>query len=689
MEKSILAVLSGFSVRRFVALLCVAVWTFSACGETSAKWFRLILKQKLAWSSSSKGSIKLGQWALFDADGNQLGIGLEATDPTTVPSQMAPGTCLVSTPYTATAANVARLFDGKPAGDWLTISGLPTQSKEPYCLISVTNSATWSAVVVRLPESSKPVSSHLLYTGAQNWSGSEATVVRWTVEASFDGETWFVVHDQSASDAKYPSKISSPYNGGVPYVLSVQKLHVVSVDSAETNAFEAAYANDVLVEKTGAGTVTTTSGFDRAFLHVADGTLAVSPEGSATAVLAGVTTVSNGATLAMSGAVEASKLVNDGTVSLSSGATLLASASDGVTNYLYGGGISGAGGIEVSGGGVVEMTGANAYAGDTLVSSGTLRLGRGATTPAKWFRIIFKSKYAVNSNPDKLSLNEFAMYDDVANQVNIGLKAVASAVPARLMGAGTCKVDLGSDTFTSSGVANLFDGVTGTDSGSPRFAVYNLPTSGGLPAMSANKPDTWVMVTLRLADDAAPPACYNIYLGYANWSGTEMAPNGWTVQASCNGEDWFNVDNRSNLPYSSAGDHNSWYNGGVPFAFSAPAFDAANAIPAASILEVASGAAVESVGGAASVSRLRIDCAAGAGMLSGVSFASGGALYLTNASGYEYGATLPLAVLDAADVANLTTWKVYREGAEISGAKFKIKDGQPTVDCTGFLLLIK
>ena len=76
-------------------------------------------------------------------------------------------------------------------------------------------------------------------------------------------------------------------------------------------------------------------------------------------------------------------------------------------------------------------------------------------------------------------------------------------------------------------------------------------------------------------------------------------------------------------------------------------------------------------------------------MLSGVSFASGGALYLTNASGYEYGATLPLAVLDAADVANLTTWKVYREGAEISGAKFKIKDGQPTVDCTGFLLLIK
>jgi len=687
MEKSILVALSGFSVRRFAVLLCVAAWAFSACGETSAKWIRFTIMAKYSWSNSSKDKLSVSELCLLDANGVQQGVGLRAIDPSTSPAEMPEGTCLVTTPYTVTSADVARLFDGALTGSSFQVTDLPTQSKEPYCLMSVSDSSTWTYVYARLPDSASPVASYLLYVGQYNYSGSEQSIARWKLDASFDGETWFTVHDQSSKDATRPTAVKMPYNGGTPYQFATQgALHLVTVDSAETNAFDAAYANDVLVEKTGAGTVTTTSGFDRAFLHVAEGTLAVSPEGSATAALAGVTSVSNGATLAMSGDVAMPRLVNgDGAVSLSSGATLLASASAGVTNYLYGGGISGAGGVEVSGGGVVEMDGANAYSGDTLVRSGTLRLGRVATTPAKWFRIIFKTKFKSNSNPGSLNVGEFAIYDAETNQVNAGLSVIDSPVPAWQMGPGTCEVEFGGN-FSSARLASLVNGVAETDA-SLQFTVSGLPTSGGYPAMSAGDSSTWVTVTLRLADNAAAACMYNLYVGHYNWSGTERSPNGWTVQASCDGRIWFDVDDRRNV--SSPGGNKRWYNSGVPFAFSAPAFDAANAIPAASILEVASGAAVESVGGAASVSRLRIDCTDGAGTLSGVSFASGGALYLVNAGGYEYGASLPLTVSGAADVANLATWTVYREGAEISGAKFKIKDGLPTVDCSGFLLIYK
>ena len=82
-----------------VALL-FALMAANAHGATSAKWFRFIAKQKYAWSNSSTSTFRLSECALLDADGVQQGVGLVAVDPATDPADMAPGTCLVSTPYT-------------------------------------------------------------------------------------------------------------------------------------------------------------------------------------------------------------------------------------------------------------------------------------------------------------------------------------------------------------------------------------------------------------------------------------------------------------------------------------------------------------------------------------------------------------------------------------------------------------
>ena len=669
------------------ALLCFSL-AGAARGETAAKWIRLVLKQKYAWSTSSKDSLRVSECALYDADGVQQGVGLAAVDPSTDPVDMPPGTCLVSTPYTTTSANVKYIFDGTPTGDkQLSVTGLPTQSVQPYCLISVTNSATWTTVVAHLPDSANPIASYLLYVGHQNWQGSQHSIARWTLEASYDGVTWFTVHDQSKSDAVRPTANNQPYNGGVPYVLTdPPAMPVLQVDSDVTNAFNLVATDDVVVEKVGAGQVVSTNGTGAAALKVAEGTFSVAIGEGRSAAMTGVATVAEGATLELSGDVSMSRIVNsNGTISIAADTSLTASPPAGDTGFMYGGGISGAGGLVMSGAGVLEMDGSNTYTGDTVVQSGVLRFGRGNVTPARWFRIIFKSKFDAPSSPGTLSVQEFALFDAEGVQQNAGLSVVDPSVASRQMAPGTCKVE---SNYTATKLNVLFDGVTGTDNSTPDFSVTGLPVGARYCAMSVNDPSTWVTVTLHLADSANAVTSYNLYIGHYNWEGTERSPNRWTIEASCNGEDWFVVDNQLS-GVTNPGGHNRWYNGGVPFALSAPATSAAGALPSASVLEVGGGGVVTATNATVEVANLRIDCTAAAGTLDGLAFAPSGTLHLKNASGYQMGSALPLLLSNMSGTGNLRAWSVRCDGAAVDGVRFKVVDGVPIVESTGFRMLIR
>ena len=677
----------------FAVALLFALMAANAHGATSAKWFRFIAKQKYAWSNSSTSTFRLSECALLDADGVQQGVGLVAVDPATDPADMAPGTCLVSTPYTTTAANVKYLFDGTLTGDKeLSVSGLPTQSKEPYCLISVTNSATWTTIVARLPDSANPITSYLVYVGHQNWSGHERSLARWTLEASYDGVSWFVVHDQSKSDATKPTGPNQPYNGGVPYgFVPVSVLSALQVDSGVTSAFDLAVSDDVIVGKIGDGQVTSAGGTGSAALYVEDGTFAVAPGDGGSVAMTGVATVASGATLALDGDVSLSRLVNsNGIVAIAGDTSLEASVAAGETGFLYGGGLTGPGGLTVSGGGVLEMDGANSYTGDTVVEAGTLRFGHAAITPARWFRMVFKGKFDVPSSPGTLSVNELALYDADGVQQNVGLTVVDSSVDSRRMGPGTCKIGWDANAgFAAAGLAALFDGLSGTENSAPQLNVTGLPIgSNGRSAMSVNDPSSWVTVTMRLADEANAIASYNLYVGYYNWEGTERSPRDWTLEASCNGVDWFTVSDRIGGPKPAG--HNAWYNGGVPFALSAPATSADGALPSASVLEVRDGGVVTATNNATvSISNLRVDCAASAGVIDGLSFAPSGTLYLKNASGYQFGSALPLALGNMSGIENLRSWSVRCDGAAVEGVRFKVVNGVAVVESKGFRVFIR
>ena len=667
-------------------LLCMAA-AFPASGATAAKWFRLTVMQKYSWSRSNAGSFRLVECALFDAAGVQQGVGLTAIDPATTPSQMPSGTCLVSTPYTVASANVKYLFDGVLTGsNELTVSGLPTADSEPYCRISVGDNTTWTAIIAHLPDSSNPISSYLLYVGHQNWEGSERSIARWMLEASYDGETWFTVHDQSKADATKPTGANKPYNGGEAYALSAPLvLPVLTVDSAGTDRVDGVYTGDVLIDKVGDGTVSTTIGVGAAALKVASGPFTVGPGVEGSPELAGVVTVAEGATLSVNGDAALDKIVNGGNVSVASSASLVASPAAGAIGYFYGGGISGGGGIDMVGQGDLEIDGANTYTGDTVVESGMLRFGRATASPARWFRIIFKKKYAVPGSANILSVNEFALYDAEGNQQNIGLAEVGSSVAARQMGPGTCKVE---SPYSTSGVESLFDGLCGTANSAPQFSATGLPVSEstGYCSMSEKEPSTWIAVTLRLAENAAPVVGYNLFVGYYNWQGLERSPSGWTVEASCNGEDWFVVDGKTSV--ASAGDHNRWYNGGVPFPLSVAA-DASASLPAASILDVASGAVAVSADGTTALSRLRVDCAAGSGTIDGFVFAVGGQLHLSNSGAYRFGTALPLTIRNATGIENLRTWTVFSDGVLTRNVRLMVMDGSAVVTGSGCRFIIR
>ena len=131
-------------------------------------------------------------------------------------------------------------------------------------------------MVARLPSSANPVVSYQLFVGYYNWSGTERSASRWTLDASYDGVNWFTVDDHSANDATRPASNNSPYNGGVAYAVGASEIQEVAVDSGDVQVLPGGfYGTDVRVLKTGNGTVAAVGRGGVAAIRVSEGTLAV------------------------------------------------------------------------------------------------------------------------------------------------------------------------------------------------------------------------------------------------------------------------------------------------------------------------------------------------------------------------------------------------------------------------------
>jgi autotransporter-associated beta strand protein len=657
--------------RLLVCCATVALGFLSADGsEIAAKWFRLVLKQCDTYKDKAS-QIRLSEWQLYDGDGAVQSSNLtpvEADPEAFDASKMAPGTCLRLTPYNGWSVNsTGYLFNGNVyAGGNFMISEIPLKSDKTNSM-SVDDPATWSYVYIRLSDTAGNVSSYQLFVGESVWN-TDCACVFWTLEASHDGKIWFVVDDHTSTKAVKPKGQKSPYNGGVPFELAPLVMPVVSVGGEDGTFFDV-YADDALVEKRGEGALT--AGYVRVSrLSVAEGTWIVENH-DPVPVLSGVVSVGTDGTLQIEGAAQIGKLVNRGAVAVAEDGWLTSQPGNGETAYFHGGGIAGAGGIRKKGAGVLEMDGVNAYCGETVVEEGSLRLGSTVKRSPLWFRLILKKKYSVPSEASKLELGELALYDEAGVQQNLKLRTLESTVDDRLMGPGTCKVVT---SYAVSGIPALFDGVAPKDSNG-RFEVTGLPVGADkYCAMSPNDPSTWITITMRLREGSSPVEGYNLYLPHYNWSGHERTPSWWTLEASYDGAEWFTVSDVKGA--TSAGGHLRWFNDGEPFAVAGQEVASSAALPAASFLSVYPGAEVVATSPGAVISRLKVDCAGGAGTVDGFAFAPDGVLCLENISGLGAEAELPVTLKNVSQSANLATWIVCRGETVVPGAKIKLTDGK-------------
>jgi outer membrane autotransporter protein len=260
------------------------------------------------------------------------------------------------------------------------------------------------------------------------------------------------------------NSLQAGYGGGTPH-------YQFNLGGGTIQVIEAALTTNVNATLT-AGSISTidTNGLGATFSGVLSGGGALAKAGAGTLVLSGLNTYAGGTTIG-AGVLQATNNSSVGTGAVTLEGSVFQAGANGLAfanNFVFAGGtsntidtqafsltlsgaISGAGGLTKLGAGILTLSGANAYAGATLVNAGTLRAGAiGAFAPASAFTI---------ASGSTLDLNSF-------NQT-IG----------SLVGAGA--VTLGAATLTTGG-----DGTSTTFSGGITGAGGLIKTGAGALTLS-------------------------------------------------------------------------------------------------------------------------------------------------------------------------------------------------------------
>ncbi len=303
---------------------------------------------------------------------------------------------------------------------------------------------------------------------------------------------------------------------------------------------------------------------------------------------------------------------------------------------------------------IVKTGGGEAMFQGTFTGGVGLRIAAGRFTAipelsrCKWYR--FSIKQVEKDN--QMQLSELALYDAAGNRVNLDLALGSSAAA---LSAGQMFV---SPSGHPTNVAkHLFDGNMDT-----KWVV-------GDNAPSPLNPATWEVVTMRLADDAAPVASYNFATGGDSASWWARNPTKWMLETSADGVNWLVVDERA----VSQGPHanKAWYNGGSPYAVNGGAV-AAPESAALGKVSVAAGAELN-LSVAVPVKGLEVD-AAGAGRISKLELAPGGVIDIVNAIADDFRTSdvnyrVPLAIGELSGSAN--DWRVRVNGEDINRLKLR------------------
>ena len=145
---------------------------------------------------------------MYDNDGNRVNEGLAPVAKDTSASALLPGEATASEPAGAThgeegeeGGGFAKLFDGNPATKYICGCTLDANRR--------------IVVTLRLPDAAPAVSGYGFLTAADADRFPGRNPNRWTLEASRDGETWFML--DARQDAMTPAASGACYNSGMPY----------------------------------------------------------------------------------------------------------------------------------------------------------------------------------------------------------------------------------------------------------------------------------------------------------------------------------------------------------------------------------------------------------------------------------------------------------------------------------------
>lgn len=266
-----------------------------------------------------------------------------------------------------------------------------------------------------------------------------------------------------------------------------------------------------------------------------------------------------------------------------------------------------------------------------------------------------------------LQMDEIAVFDANGNRLNLnaayqGNNLAASALNANSF---TCILNNHGTGGSSEKPDKLTDGSTSTK------AYFS--------GSAFNATDKALRIVMRLADDAAPVAGYNICSGTDdNWAwGANRCrtPGSWTLEASDDGTTWVLLDEEVDSAKATHA-NNTWFNAGVVMSCTQNGNVGAS-MPTNATLSVASGATISlPTDQAGSIAGLEIDCGNGAGTIENFTAASGMTLNLTNFRAFRddtvaTGKTLPITFSGATDLSTLDTWTILIDGNATKGENYR------------------
>ena len=325
------------------------------------------------------------------------------------------------------------------------------------------------------------------------------------------------------------------------------------------------------------------------------------------------------------------------------------------------------------------------YAPATL--DGTLRISSGNLAfsnfglSQKFMRWTFSK---TKTSPNPLQFSKLWVFGVDGSHVATGLTAANDNTTANLTAGQVCW-EYSSETNIANQTSNSWEGkgmvykmfsdeLTSNQNNYPRLAS---------PVIDPENPDSWVSIALRRKDGEANATGYNMRIANHIYS-----PSSWTVEVSDDGQDWTQVDARTDVSPSKT-TWWSFYDGKISasaddypvehFIFTGYKSNGLAADPAKAVtLQVDSGATVDLTAFSVApqkIGGITVDYAQGGGTIQGGAIAPNGTLTILNGTGnFRFGNPLPGTLVGVANTDNLASWDITVDGEDLTGGHVRLNN---------------